>query len=434
MNYHIHRKTTSNRALVRGLMFMAAAFTGHLTVWSQTAREEIADNVLLSGHYYTAYPGPLQDTFTPHPSGKTPFYISHYGRHGSRWMNNVEFYNKPIDILQAADGQGVLNAFGKKVLADLYAIADDAADRYEELTPIGLRQWQDIGKRMTENFPEVFRDDARIDARSTTYSRCILSMSGILMELKAFNPRLKVEEQASARDMPFLLSGFYSSPSAADQQASPSYQPAAKTVNVPTVHSRRVAHELISDSSYIAEQVDTAALFTTLMNVVSSVQNSELGDSISLYDLFTDEELYEGWRAVNARAYNSFHKGTTAKALLRRIVEDADKAITQGDYAAHLRFGHEIVILPAICLMGLNGMDQNWSTADEIEEAGWRNYHLYPMASNIQVIFYRSNASDTDILVKVLLNEKEATLPLSSDTAPYYRWSDVKALWQARSE
>jgi hypothetical protein len=33
---------------------------------------------------------------------------------------------------------------------------------------------------------------------------------------------------------------------------------------------------------------------------------------------------------------------------------------------------------------------------------------------------------DKDILFKVLLNEEEATLPLPTDVAPYYRWSDFR--------
>ena len=28
--------------------------------------------------------------------------------------------------------------------------------------------------------------------------------------------------------------------------------------------------------------------------------------------------------------------------------------------------------------------------------------------------------------MKVLLNENEATLPIKSDTAPYYKWSEVR--------
>ena len=48
------------------------------------------------------------------------------------------------------------------------------------------------------------------------------------------------------------------------------------------------------------------------------------------------------------------------------------------------------------------------------------------MASNLQFIFYRSNIKDKDILFKVLLNEEEATLPIQTDCAPYYHWSDFR--------
>ena len=54
------------------------------------------------------------------------------------------------------------------------------------------------------------------------------------------------------------------------------------------------------------------------------------------------------------------------------------------------------------------------------------NYRIFPMAANIQFIFYRKNDKDKDVLVKVLLNEDEATLPIASDMAPLYHWKDVR--------
>lgn len=55
----------------------------------------------------------------------------------------------------------------------------------------------------------------------------------------------------------------------------------------------------------------------------------------------------------------------------------------------------------------------------------WRSYEIFPMACNIQLIFYR-NHQDNDILVKALLNEHEVTMPVTTDKAPYYHWYDVK--------
>jgi len=39
---------------------------------------------------------------------------------------------------------------------------------------------------------------------------------------------------------------------------------------------------------------------------------------------------------------------------------------------------------------------------------------------------------NADILVKVLLNEDEATLPVKTNCAPYYHWKDVRAYLQQR--
>ena len=51
------------------------------------------------------------------------------------------------------------------------------------------------------------------------------------------------------------------------------------------------------------------------------------------------------------------------------------------------------------------------------------------MASNIQIIFYRKNtqpANPDEILVKVLLNEAEAKLPIQPVQGNYYRWTDFR--------
>ena len=57
------------------------------------------------------------------------------------------------------------------------------------------------------------------------------------------------------------------------------------------------------------------------------------------------------------------------------------------------------------------------------------DYKIVPMAGNLQMIFYRSPKS-SDILVKVLLNEREVKLPLQSNIAPYYKWSEVEKYYR----
>ncbi|MBO6060228.1 MAG: histidine-type phosphatase, partial [Bacteroidaceae bacterium] len=66
------------------------------------------------------------------------------------------------------------------------------------------------------------------------------------------------------------------------------------------------------------------------------------------------------------------------------------------------------------------------TNTERLESKGWLNYKVFPMGANIQFVFYRKNVDDTDVLVKVLLNENEVTLPVKSKTAPYYKWSEVR--------
>lgn len=51
------------------------------------------------------------------------------------------------------------------------------------------------------------------------------------------------------------------------------------------------------------------------------------------------------------------------------------------------------------------------------------------VAGNLQLVFYRSKRQPEDILVKALLCEEEVSLPVHTDTYPYYKWSDVRAYY-----
>ena len=55
---------------------------------SQSVVELIEKNPAYASCNYSIYPDSIPDNLTPAPSGKRPFYISHYGRHGSRYISN----------------------------------------------------------------------------------------------------------------------------------------------------------------------------------------------------------------------------------------------------------------------------------------------------------------------------------------------------------
>jgi hypothetical protein len=52
-----------------------------------------------------------------------------------------------------------------------------------------------------------------------------------------------------------------------------------------------------------------------------------------------------------------------------------------------------------------------------------------PLAANVQLVFFRKKASD-DILVKFMHCEKEVTIPVETDIAPFYHWKDVETYYR----
>ena len=122
---------------------------------AQTSKREMYGNPYRNGSTYFAYPGPVQKALTPAPAGYEPFYISHYGRHGSRYMTSNKYYVQAITPMDSAAKLGLLTPKGEEVLAKLKAGYADAYNRDGDLTALGGRQHREIAHRMYDRFPET---------------------------------------------------------------------------------------------------------------------------------------------------------------------------------------------------------------------------------------------------------------------------------------
>ena len=172
-------------------------------LFPQTTKEEFFKDTRLAGGLYCPYPysGAVQ---TPAPEGYVPFYISHYGRHGSRYVISADCHTVPQKILDKALKDGKLTEAGKSLLERINILAADAAGRYGDLSPLGVREEKGIAERMFRSFPQVFSARAKgkcsIYSRSTQVPRCILSMSAFDERLTELNPEISVVQEASLRN------------------------------------------------------------------------------------------------------------------------------------------------------------------------------------------------------------------------------------------
>ena len=400
--------------------------------WAQTTvLDDFKEDIHRSANNYQAYPDGNLPALTPCPEGYKPFFMNHYGRHGSRWLIDPNDYIIPVEQLSKGERNGKLTRRGKEVLDACRKMLDASQMRLGELSDVGAEQHQRIARRMFQNFPEIWEGDVRVDARSTVVIRCILSMLNATQVLKSLNPRLNITTDASEHDMYYM--NYRDTVAIAAQQASRPLVNELKDKIFTPKRLEKMTSRLFNDKKFVRDSIDSFKFEYTLFDVVSNMQSHHAFDGIDLYTgVFTVDDATSFWTYNNARWYiysgnTSLNNHTGARAhrhLLRNFVEAADVAIANGTSSATLRFGHESVVLPMVCLMGLNGMDYDTSDLSTLAEH-WQSYKVFPMAANIQMVYYRKAGSD-DILVKILLNEREATLPIASDCAPYYHWTDVR--------
>ena len=415
-------------------LLATSALMSASTIQAQTPREDFKRDITLSASNYVAYRGP-QKQLSPAPKGYKPFYLSHYGRHGSRYMIGKAAYDVPYFSLLKAKQEGKLTPKGEETLRKVALIREDAKGRDGELTPLGALQHQGITRRMMERFPEIFAGKTNVEARSTVVIRCILSMENGLQQLLRMNPQLHIFHDASYHDMYYMNQG--------DKRLDSLKNCIGRKVVQEELTSKhdnykRVMEELFNDPAWVKQNINPRDLNHKLYEMAGAIQGTELRGKVSLYDLFTQDELYDNWVVSNSwwqMSYgNSPYTGNvqpySQRNLLRDIIEKADSCIALPHPGATLRYGHDTMVTPLTCLLNLNGYGAEIKDPEKIATQ-WFDYKITPMATNLQFVFYRKAKGD-DILVKVLLNEDEATLPIKSDVAPYYHWNDFKAYCQEK--
>ena len=405
---------------------------------TDSVKAEILKDFRKMGSNYYAYPTPTAK-YTKAPAGYKPFYLSHYGRHGSRFHQPADHYHELYNILARADSLGKLTDLGKNLLDRARFLEEYAAPRAGDLTQLGVQQHQGIAKRMVKNFPEIFKNDAYVEAYASTSVRCVVSMAAFLEELRAQKPKMNIHQESGKYLMSFINPLDFGK--IINESNTPAWQKENEKM-YSHVDPTRMMRALFNDTVYVQKNINAGDLYSKIYEIGNSLQGSPEIE-FSFDDLWTAEELYARWRAQNAWWYsvlgnNPFAQKQgleNAKPLLKNFIEVADKAIAADKTApsATLRFGHDTMMFPFVVLLQMGPAGIETGDMENLHKV-WRDYELVPMAANVQLVFYKSTKKDSPILVKALLNEKEQTLPVKCDqatvkncpAAPYYRWEDFR--------
>lgn len=385
-------------------------------------REEVLANPLRS--YGNDFPYPAR-TYrqTPSPKGYRPFYISHYGRHGSRYYWETSLYKRIDSLLSAAHSEGILTEEGEEFYRQYSSILPELTGRVTELTPLGYEQHEKIAGEMYDSFPELFKKGGHVEAYSSLEGRCIVSMAAFCQSLAGLNHKLDIYQRASRETLDAVVPDSKDNPRQWTINPEPFPVMGNPTVAASPAAGKMPFVEMFFKSGSLDGQ-KARIIQSTLSTFYTSLPS--IGHEGMMGEPYSSDEIFSRWEVSNAGAYRSYwSKRYIAVPILEDILKRAEEVIAgESSNIADLRFGHDSYLGPLNVLMGLDGSLTVPDDPDGFKYV-YQNYNTC-MAGNIQIVFYRSRKPGDEILLKVLLCGREVTLPLPGERYPYYRWSDFR--------
>lgn len=419
---------------MKRIYLLLLSFAAFISAFSQTSKEELFATLEKTAGVYYAYPAKEIRPYTTPPKGYEPFYISHFGRHGSRYLISDSDYKDILDRFEDAYNNNVLTDLGKDIYIRLQQVWEEAELRGGDLSPLGIREHKGIAERMYIANPQVFSKDGKYTACATTVVRCVLSMDAFCERLKELNPSIQIERNSGMKWQSYL--NHHTKEAIEFRSAKYTWREQHRKFQQEHVKPTRLINSLFSDKDYIYKNINPEETMWQLFYIAGGMQNIET--DLSFYDIFEKQELFDLWQCKNYKLYVNDANGAingglmfeNCKPLLKDILKNASYIISTNGKGADLRFAHDGNIIPLAMLLHLDGCYNSVSNPDEYYKA-WSDFKVAPMAGNIQIIFYRKPKSD-DILVKFLLHEKEILVPpIETDMAPFYNWTDVKAYYES---
>lgn len=427
----IHSDYSGHSNFLRIVLISAVAVCSMQAALAQDPRTLIAANPERLAGVHHVYEAPESIVDTKAPRGYRPFYISHYGRHGSRYMFDTSKQDKVLSVLDPIAADGLLTAEGMTMYNDFKALREAHEGMAGYLTQRGAREHRDIAHRLLKRCPQVFRqkDRREIVAVSSTVQRCLQSMANFVGQVRSEYPNLNVSMYSGPRYMTGIL---MESSKKKDLMLQRSI--IDSTLNA-MFDPQRVMTAWFSDTAAVKKHFGTYDPRHLIYDIyfescIAQCLDEQIPTALSL---LTEDELFNLWYADNMRVLNGecltvendSNRAETASYILRDILDKADAAMADGSRrAADLRFGHDSGLMPLLALMGIEGYPVR-SIRGASDPGGLFVFNTMPMGSNLQIVFYRNK--NGDVLVKFIRNEMETSIPdLKPVSGPYYKWSEAK--------
>ena len=369
-------------------------------------------------------PYPVPDSIVEHPDSLTPFYISHVGRHGSRYPSSATTAKYIKFYLNHADTTNTITKTGKQLLSDIDSIINYCNGKWGDLDSLGIEEQRGIAERMFGKYPEAL-ESGTIEAISSHSARAVMSMYAFSHRLAQMSSKIEVSTSEGERHSQILRpydtsEKYFSFRNGKEWRTI--YDQYYKTV-CPTNVARRLVGERFEASDDALRE-----LSFNVYSLISGLASVNIGLDFSQY--ITDEEYERLWSIDNLHHYLLYSATTVSTSpaelaipLVEDIVKAADRVIDGNrPVAANLRFTHAETMMPLLSLLQIPNCYYLTHYFDQVQ-TNWRDYDIVPMAANLQFIFFKT--AKGNIYVRTDLNEMPIKLIPGNDNI-YLPWEEVR--------
>ena len=433
---------------MKRLLFLLSTFAFAVSASAQTPEailNIIRQNPNFAEPTVTTYENIKIGKIAPAPKGYEPFYFSMISRHGSRYELADETFSLPTEIYNRASKLGILTPLGEEVRAILNRATAEQSGKGGELSSLGQEQLRGIGRRAYNNFGKIF-ENGGIEGKSSTKMRCVFSMVAFVDGLKEKNPTMPVEIEArdcytamlrpmaNHPDTPKnLIKVWNKHGKAGEGWKNKSLEWLSKQDLSQMLAKLTTKPELLVEKCG-AKNIHLFACNTH--HLLLHAQNFGVCDSSILSRVFTPEEQYAfyiyqtnkwlhfsgGWGNPLIECYTSY-----ITPLIDDIMGKAQDAVEgKNPHVANLRFTHDTYVVPLLSVFGFEGCSLQYGNDLEKACCSAPLAKLMPMGANLQIVLYRNKKGD--VLVRLLMNEQDMTLPIECKTAPFYPWGEFRKL------
>ncbi len=166
--------------------------------------------------------------------------------------------------------------------------------------------------------------------------------------------------------------------------------PAAARAQADSLRAARVdvkgfCSKYFNDTDYLEKEYGLWKFELDLRSVILDFQCLDEVPADRFQDVFTPEELFAIWEVWNFNGYLSMgrspmtdNKGClSTAAILRDMIECADRDLASGDINLSLRFSHDIAILPLLSYMKLDNFGAVLTDPSDVKN-WWRIRFRWP--------------------------------------------------------